>query len=189
MSSTARHRQSAEERREQILAAARPLFAQRGYFGTPTVDIAKAAGLSHGYMFRLIGTKEALFVEVVRDCFAEMVSAFRDAARSVRARSPDRRLQEIAMAYVEVVAQRDLLLIQLHAAAACTEAPIREAVRQGYASIVELLRELSGAGDAAIQQVMAVGMLSNFIAAMDAQELDAPWARTLVGDLVFKPTH
>jgi AcrR family transcriptional regulator len=47
----ARTRQSAAERQRQILAAARPLFAKRGYFGTPTVEIAAAAGLSHGYMF------------------------------------------------------------------------------------------------------------------------------------------
>lgn len=182
-------RQSAEERREQILAAARPLFAQRGYFGTPTVEIAKAAGLSHGYMFRLIGTKEALFVEVVRDSFAQIASTFRAAAQSVKTRSPERRLQEISVSYADVLAQRDLLLIQLHAAAASTEPAIRQAVREGFASIVELLRELSGADDAAIQQVMAVGMLSNFIAAMDIEELDEPWARTLVGDLVFRPAQ
>jgi AcrR family transcriptional regulator len=189
MSSTTRKRQTAEERHEQIVAAARPLFAERGYFGTPTVDIAAAAGLSHGYMFRLIGTKEALFVDVVRDSFAQIAETLRDAAREVKTRSPERRLHEISIAYADVIARRELLLIQLHAAAACTVPAIREAVRAGFAQIVELLRELSGAGDAAIQQVMAVGMLTNFIAAMDAEELDEPWARTLVGDLVFKPAR
>jgi AcrR family transcriptional regulator len=184
---TARPRQSAAERQQQILAAARPLFATRGYFGTPTVDIAAAAGLSHGYMFRLIGTKEALFVDVVRDCFAEIASALRQAARNEsQAQSPGERLQEISMAYVDVVAHRELLLIQLQATAACTEPAIREAVREGYGSLVELLRELTGADDADLQRVMAFGMLSNSIAAMAAEELHEPWARTLVGDLVFK---
>jgi AcrR family transcriptional regulator len=186
----ARTRQSAAERQQQILAAARPLFAERGYFGTPTVEIAKAAGLSHGYMFRLIGTKEALFIDVVRDCFAEIASAFRHAATSeTQAQSPDERLQEISMAYVDVVTSRDVLLIQLQATAACTEPAIRDAVREGYGSIVELLRELTGADDAAIQRIMAFGMLSNFIAATGAEELDDPWARTLVGDLMFNPTQ
>jgi AcrR family transcriptional regulator len=185
--SPVRQRQSAQERHRQILAAARPLFAQRGYFATPTVDIAKAAGLSHGYMFRLIGTKEALFVDLVRESFAQIQSTLRDAAPAVNARSPERRLQEISRSYADVIARRDLLLIQLQAAAACTEPAIRHAVREGFASVVELLRELSGADDDAIQQVMAMGMLANFIAAMDAEELDEPWARTLVGDMVFKP--
>lgn len=187
--STTRKRQTAEERHQQILAAARPLFAKRGYFGTPTVDIAAAAGLSHGYMFRLIGTKEALFVEVVRDSFAQIAETLRNAAREVKTRSPERRLQEISIAYADVIARRELLLIQLHAAAACTEPAIRNAVRAGFGEIVELLRGLSGAGDAAIQRVMATGMLANFIAAMDAEELDERWARTLVGDLVFKPAQ
>jgi hypothetical protein len=93
------------------------------------------------------------------------------------------------VSYADVIAQRELLLIQLQAAAACTEPAIREAVRAGYASIVEVLRELSGADDAGIQQVMALGMLSNFIAAMDAEELDERWARTLVGEMIFKPAQ
>ena len=184
--STIRKRQTAEERQQQILAAARPLFAKRGYFGTPTVEIAAAAGLSHGYMFRLIGTKEALFIEVVRDSFAQILQTFREAGREVKVRSPERRLQEISRSYADVIARRDLLLIQLHAGAACTEPAIREEVRAGFASVVELLRELSGADDAAIQQVMALGMLSNFIAAMDAEALDERWARTLVGEMIFK---
>jgi AcrR family transcriptional regulator len=186
MTTTVRKRQSAEERQEQILAAARPLFAKRGYFGTPTVEIAAAAGLSHGYMFRLIGTKEALFIEVVRDSFAQILATLREAAGGVKARSPERRLQELSRSYADVIARRDLLLIQLQAAAACTEPAIREAVRAGFAQVVELLRGLSGADDAAIQRVMALGVLSNFIAAMDAEALDERWARTLVGEMTFE---
>jgi AcrR family transcriptional regulator len=187
--SSVRRRQTAEERHEQILAAARPLFAKRGYFGTPTVDIARAAGISHGYMFRLIGTKEALFVELVRDCFAQIEATFRQAARTATAGSPEQRLREISISYADVIARRELLLIQLQAAAACTQPAIRTAVREGFASIVDLFGELSGADDAAIQQAMALGMLANFIAAMNAEELDEDWARALVGGLIFRPAE
>jgi len=183
----ARARQTAEERQEQILAAARGLFAQRGYFGTPTVAIAEAAGLSHGYMFRLIGTKEALFIAVVNDCFGQIRDTLRRAARRAPDGPPEAILAVVGRSYADALARRELLLIQLHAAAASLEPQIRGAVRGGFAGIVELLREVSGADDAAIQQVMAVGMLCNFIAAMDAQDLDEPWARTLVGDLIFHP--
>ena len=58
-------------------------------------------------MFRLIGTKEALFIEVVRDSFAQILATFRDAAREVKARSPERRLQEISVSYADVIARRD----------------------------------------------------------------------------------
>jgi hypothetical protein len=37
--------------------------------------------------------------------------------------------------------------------------------------------------------VLALGVLSNFIAAMDAEALDEQWARTLVGEMIFKPTY
>ena len=180
-----RQRLTADERRDQILAAARPLFARRGYFGTPTVEIAAAAGVSEGYMFRLIGTKEALFIDVVRDSFAQILATLRAAAAHAPDGPPDAVLDAIGPAYADVLARTDLLLIQLHAAAASTEPAIRQVVRDGFAELVEFLRTTSGADDADIQQIMAMGMLSNFIVAMDAQNLDAPWARTLVGDMFF----
>jgi AcrR family transcriptional regulator len=37
---------TAEDRREAVLEAAMDVFAQRGYLGTPTLPIAKAAGIS-----------------------------------------------------------------------------------------------------------------------------------------------
>ncbi|MBV8219765.1 MAG: TetR/AcrR family transcriptional regulator, partial [Solirubrobacterales bacterium] len=172
-------------RREQILAAARPLFARRGYFGTPTVEIAESAGLSEGYMFRLIETKEALFIDVVRDSFAQILATLRAAAAGAPDGPPEAILDAIGLSYADVLAQPDALLIQLHAAAASTEPAIRQVVRAGFAEIVEFLRTVSGADDAAIQEMMALGMLSNFIVAIDAQQLDEPWARTLVGDMFF----
>jgi AcrR family transcriptional regulator len=184
----ARERLTAEERRRQILAAARPLFARRGYFGTPTVEIAAAAGMSEGYMFRLIGTKEALFIDVVRDTFAQILATMRAAAAHAPDGPPEAILQSIGLSYADVLAQPDLLLIQLHAAAASTEPAIRQAVREGFAEVVEFLRRVSNADDSALQQMMAVGMLSNFIVAMDAQNLDEPWARTLVGEMFFHQT-
>jgi AcrR family transcriptional regulator len=184
----ARQRLTAEERREQILSAARPLFARRGYFGTPTVEIAAAAGLSEGYMFRLIGTKEALFIDVVKASFAEILATFRRAAAIAPDGPPEAILESIGLSYADVLAEPDLLLIQLHAAAASTEPAIRQAVREGFAELLEFMRTASGADDSALQDVMALGMLSNFIVAMDAQNLDEPWARTLVGDMFFHDT-
>lgn len=178
-------RMTAAERREQIVTAAAPAFARRGYFGTPTTEIASAAGVAEGYLFRLFGTKEALFVAVVERCFGTIAEILDAAAARSRARSPQERLEAIGKGYVEVLAQRDLLLLQLHAAAASTEPAIRDAVRAGFERLVELLRSRSGASDAELQETFAIGMLSNFIAAMGAEQIAEPWARTLVGDLAF----
>jgi AcrR family transcriptional regulator len=48
-------------RRESILAAAKSVFAERGFHATTIGDIAKAAGLSYGSVYWYYESKEALF--------------------------------------------------------------------------------------------------------------------------------
>ncbi len=50
-----------DERREQILQTAVALFSQRGFKGTTTKEIAKAAGVSEAMVFRHFENKEALY--------------------------------------------------------------------------------------------------------------------------------
>lgn len=61
-------------RREAILQAAVELFAERGYDGTSTADIAERAGVAHGTVFHHFKTKENLLVEMG----AVLVAAYRD---------------------------------------------------------------------------------------------------------------
>jgi AcrR family transcriptional regulator len=51
--------------REKILAAARRLFAERGYEGATIRDIAKAAGMSTGAVFASFADKADLFGEIL----------------------------------------------------------------------------------------------------------------------------
>ena len=53
-------RKSAEERREEIIEIAFRSFAEGGYKGTSTEDIAREAGISQPYLFRLFRTKKEL---------------------------------------------------------------------------------------------------------------------------------
>jgi len=50
-------RKTKEERREEILDAAIAEFAERGLHGASTEEIARLAGISQPYVFRLFGTK------------------------------------------------------------------------------------------------------------------------------------
>ena len=50
---------SADDRREQVIAAAMPLIAERGTL-IKTADIAKAAGIAEGTLFRVFSDKEVL---------------------------------------------------------------------------------------------------------------------------------
>jgi AcrR family transcriptional regulator len=56
-----------DERRRQILAAARRLFCQRPYADVSTTDIAEAAGIARGLLNHYFGNKRDLYLEVVRD--------------------------------------------------------------------------------------------------------------------------
>lgn len=51
-------------RREAILSAARALFAEKGYDGTSTAEIAERAGVAHGTLFHHFRTKENLLLEM-----------------------------------------------------------------------------------------------------------------------------
>ena len=54
-------RMSSSVRRSQLLRAAIDVFAQRGFAGTKTRDIASAAGVSEAILFRHFATKEKLY--------------------------------------------------------------------------------------------------------------------------------
>ena len=62
-----RSRADGDERRRQILAAARRLFSERGYSAVSTTEIAAEAGVARGLINHYFGTKRELYVEVVRE--------------------------------------------------------------------------------------------------------------------------
>lgn len=54
-----------ETRRDEILTAARRVFADKGYLGAKIADIAAEAGLSHGLVYHYFETKEAILLALV----------------------------------------------------------------------------------------------------------------------------
>ena len=54
-----------EERRGEILAAAKKVFARKGYHGTTIAEIAKTARLSYGSIYWYFDSKDALFHELM----------------------------------------------------------------------------------------------------------------------------
>jgi AcrR family transcriptional regulator len=54
-------RLSSEERRAAIIKAVRRAFAEKGFHGTTTRELADAAGVSEALLFKHFPTKEALF--------------------------------------------------------------------------------------------------------------------------------
>src|SRR5881392_2133675 len=91
-------RLSAAERREDVIEAAMVEFAERGLEGTSTENIAKRAGISQPYLFRLFGTKMELFKATISRCFRETLEVFQQAAEGKRG---EEALKAMGDAYVE----------------------------------------------------------------------------------------
>jgi TetR/AcrR family transcriptional regulator len=69
----------AERSREAILGAAGDLFAEQGFDGVSLGQIATSAGLSRGTPSYFFGSKEALYLAVLEQAFAERERATRRA--------------------------------------------------------------------------------------------------------------
>lgn len=54
-----------EYRRSQILTVSLELFVKRGFYGTSTREISKAAGISSGLMFHYFDSKEHVYEELI----------------------------------------------------------------------------------------------------------------------------
>ncbi|MFI6445917.1 TetR/AcrR family transcriptional regulator [Kitasatospora sp. NPDC050543] len=183
---TERRRQlsTAEERRDTVLRTAIGAFAARGYFGTTTTEVAKAAGISQAYVYRLFPSKESLFVAVVEHCLVRVRASLEVGAAEAKSGSPEAVLSAMGDAYARLISDNDLMLVQMHAqAAAVSEPAVRDAMRAGYARLVEYVRGASGGDDRQVQEFFAVGMLCHLLVAMDATAVDAPWTRTLAAGI------
>src|SRR5262245_57445650 len=171
-------RQTAEERREAVLVAAADAFARNGLHGTSTEDIARAAGISQPYLFRLFGTKKALFVATVERCMQDTLEIFRAASRGLRGEDA---LNAMGKAYDELVAaDRTRLLGQMQAYAACDDPEVRVAIRRGYGELFSFVEAVADVPAETVSLWFAKGMLLNVIAAMDLPNDPEPWAVRLM---------
>ena len=171
-------RLSAAERRDAILDAAQIEFADRGWAGTSTEDIARRAGISQPYLFRLFGTKKELFKASVSRCLRETLEMFQRAAEGHRGEDA---LKAMGEAYMDVLMNdRVRLRAQMQAYAACDDPDICDVVRNGYGDLVAYAQRVSGLPAEAIATFFAKGMLLNVLASMQVMDEPEPWTRLLL---------
>lgn len=107
--------QQKQERRDQLVATARRLFAEKGVENTTIKDIAEAAGVAQGLLYHYFRSKEELLWAIVEryNPLPEMRAIFAGAeGRPVR----DVLLQAATTAYALVVERQDIIRILLREA-------------------------------------------------------------------------
>ncbi|HMJ34347.1 MAG TPA: TetR/AcrR family transcriptional regulator [Baekduia sp.] len=173
---------TAEARREAVLEAGMTVFAERGFLGTPTIEVAKAAGISQAYLFRLFPTKSDLVLAVVRRSNERIEDAFVKAAAQAHARGETGEDVLLAMgeAYGELLEDRAMLNTQVHQHAAAASMPeVAEVARAWFARLYDLVSEATGLGPEDVHRFFATGMLLNVMAAIGATDAHGTWAQTL----------
>jgi AcrR family transcriptional regulator len=81
----------AEARRRQLLEVSADLFAQHGYRGTTTAELAKAAQVTEPILYRHFKNKLDLFVTLVDEVGHEVLDAWRESLSEVD--DPGQRLE------------------------------------------------------------------------------------------------
>jgi hypothetical protein len=86
-------------------------------------------------------------------------------------------LTRMGAQYNEMLADRTSLLLQLQGFAACGDPEVRDAVRDGFGRMWQMVAETTGLDPVTIKAFLAFGMLLNSGAALQVAELADPWAR------------
>jgi AcrR family transcriptional regulator len=177
MAASTSTRRSAEERRREIVEIAISHFALNGYNGTSTDQVAREAGISQPYLFRLFRTKKELFLAVIERCFDLTLNTFREAAGK---RSGKEALHAMGRSYAGLLEDRTRLLLQLQSYVACDDPDVRTLVRDGFKRLTTFVAEASGAPAEDVRHFFESGMLMNVVAAMELDRVNEPWARDLM---------
>jgi AcrR family transcriptional regulator len=175
MAAPAHPRRSAAERREEILAIAVRHFAEGGYKGTSTEAIAREAGISQPYLFRLFHTKRELFLACSDRACDHILAVF---GRVAEGAEPGERLDAMGHAYgEELLPERHEIMLLLQSYAASSDPGIQDHVARRFGDLVQEVARLAEVDVAETFDFFSHGMLLNVIAALDLpSRIDVePW--------------
>lgn len=185
---TKRSLSDADARRDTVIDAAIKVFSKSGYASTPVTAVAAEAGISQAYVFKLFPAKEDLFVAAIDRCYARIETTLGTTADAAGGKTPVLVLDAMSEGYARLIADRTVMMLQVHAQAASDIEAIRIAVQAGLGRVVRFAKRRSGADDAAIQSFIAFGQLCHLVVATGLTELDDDWAKSLWAGLYhFEP--
>jgi len=175
--STTTTRQTAEERRPAVLAAATHEFAVKGFHGASTEEIARRAGISQPYLFRLFGSKKELYLAAAQRCIDVQYAAFAEAAKG---KTGEAALRAMGEAYKGGIAHdRDHLMLMLKTWSS-DDPDFRRLSRTAWRNIVDLAEQSSRESPEVVSRFFANGMLITILMSMGLSEDPEPWSTRLL---------
>lgn len=127
--------------RDRILLAAKALFSRRGYEGTTTVAIARAAGTSESQMMKHFGGKEGILEAIFDEGWREVLHRVPEALDE--ATTPLQKLQALVLTLMNVFQEdpdlRSLMLLEGRRVRRGERAIL---LTEGYRQFTELLDSL-----------------------------------------------
>jgi AcrR family transcriptional regulator len=140
----AARRLTAEQRRQQLVAVALELFAQRGYRSTTMDDIAEAAGVTKPLVYQHFSSKRALYLELVNSIAQELLLAVRSAV--MQAEGPRQQVEMGFAAYFRLVVSREAEFRLLYGRDHADDKELGRALRTVEDAIAEAIEPLIDAG-------------------------------------------
>ena len=167
---TPRPRSSAAQRRPEVLQAAIAEFAAGGLDGASTESIARRAGISHAYLFRLFGTKRELFTAALEHSNARILAAF---AAGLKRRKKGEPVQAaLGRGYRRLLRDRDELRFGLFVdAVAASDPEVRRVARACYRRIFRWVQDEAGLSADEARLFLAQGLVLAVAEAIDFPEM------------------
>lgn len=154
-------RRSGAHTRAVVLDAAERLFAVHGYRGTSLEEIGREAGLSRGTPGYFFGSKERLYGQVLARILVRAQAALATASTRIDAvDTPVRDLvEELVTAHIGLLAAEPALVRLIQWETLEGHGQILDAIGARARAFVELLRSLSVAGGAGLDEEAATSLL------------------------------
>ena len=141
------------ERRRQILAAAKMVFAEAGYHGATIHAIIERAQIARGTFYLYFESKSAVFDSILDQALADLRTKIRRiAVDDPSAPAPQVQLREQVVATLEYIVSDRPLAMLLLSAGHTPDAEAAERLDQFFAEVRDLLRR-------ALETGMEIGLL------------------------------
>lgn len=149
--------------RDRILAAALHLFSRYGFARITTDRIAREAGVSQAYVVRAFGSKTKLIRTLCEQASTHIDELFRDTAPLS---DPEQR-HEFGKRFQGLASSSDELRLLAQLFVCGTDDKLGPLARDGFTRVAHLLHDDLGIPRNETRSLLAVGMLSTTLSALD----------------------